>query len=81
MVPPVPQGHPGHPRKNGPPVLKDRAVTFLGVSREGEFKNTTQMFLQKVHSPCRKISPKIDKIFDVRFPPILVFAAMGVEKH
>jgi hypothetical protein len=30
----------------------------LGVSREGEFKNTIKMFVQKVHSPCRKLFPK-----------------------
>jgi hypothetical protein len=38
--------------------------TFLGVSRQGEFKNTTKMFLQKVLS---KTFPKIStKNFDVR---------------
>jgi hypothetical protein len=63
--------------------------TFLGVSRQGEFKNTTKIFLQKVHVE-NKIK-NFDKNFDVSFPffPLLFliyrvfwcFSAMGVQKH
>jgi hypothetical protein len=38
---------------------------FLGVSRQGEFKNTTKIFLQKVH--VKKKIKKFDKNFDVSF--------------
>jgi hypothetical protein len=60
--------------------------TFLGVSRQGEFKNTTKIFLQKVH---------VENIFQtnrqkIRCPFFLdfffnrvfgCFSAMGVQKH
>jgi hypothetical protein len=39
--------------------------TFLGVSRQGELKNTTKMFLQKVH--VENFSKNFDKNFDVSF--------------
>jgi hypothetical protein len=37
----------------------------LGVSRQGEFKNTTKIFLQQVH--VGKKIKNFDKIFDVSF--------------
>jgi hypothetical protein len=37
----------------------------LGVSRQGEFKNTIQIFLQKVH--VEKQIKNFDKHFDVSF--------------
>jgi hypothetical protein len=37
----------------------------LGVSRQGEFKNTTKIFLQKVH--VEKQIKNFDKNFDVSF--------------
>jgi hypothetical protein len=39
--------------------------TFLGVSRQGEFKNTIKIFLQKVH--VENFFQNLDKIFDVSF--------------
>jgi hypothetical protein len=40
----------------------------LGVSRQGEFKNTINIFLQKVHQVhVENFSPNLDKIFDVSF--------------
>jgi hypothetical protein len=39
--------------------------TFLGVSRQGEFKNTIQIFLQKVH--VEKYFQYFDKKIDVSF--------------
>jgi hypothetical protein len=39
--------------------------TFLGVSRQGEFKNTTKNILAK--SPCRKLSPKFRQKFRCQF--------------
>jgi hypothetical protein len=38
---------------------------FLGVSRQGEFKNTTEIFLQKVHVENKL--KNFDKNFDVSF--------------
>jgi hypothetical protein len=37
----------------------------LGVSRQGEFKNTTKIFLQKVH--VENFSQNLDKKIDVSF--------------
>jgi hypothetical protein len=63
--------------------------TFLGVSRQGEFKNAIKMFLQK--SPCRKLfhlPRKSTKISVSVFPRLFVFyrvfrcfSAMGVQKN
>ena len=39
--------------------------TFLGVSRQGEFKNTTKMFWQKVR--VENFPQNFDKNFDVSF--------------
>jgi hypothetical protein len=39
--------------------------TFLGVSRQGAFKNTIKIFLQKVH--VENFSQNFDKNFDVSF--------------
>jgi hypothetical protein len=39
--------------------------TFLGVSRQGEFKNTIQIFWQKVR--VENFSQNFDKNFDVSF--------------
>jgi hypothetical protein len=39
--------------------------TFLGVSRQGEFKNTIKIFLQKVH--VENFSQNFDKNFGVSF--------------
>jgi hypothetical protein len=39
--------------------------TFLGVSRQGEFKNTTNIFWQKVR--VENFSQNFDKSFDVSF--------------
>jgi hypothetical protein len=60
--------------------------TFLGVSRQGEFKNTIKIFLQKVHV---KTFPKIlTKNFDVSFSSTFFvlfgfrrFSAMRVQKR
>jgi hypothetical protein len=56
----------------------------LGVSRQGEFKNTIKMFLQKVGKKIKYF----DKNFDVSFSSAFfvlsrfrVFSAMGVQKH
>jgi hypothetical protein len=61
-------------------------VRFLGVSRQGEFKNTIKVFWQKVR--VESFSQNFDKIFDVSFSsPFLFyrvfgcFSAMGVQKH
>jgi hypothetical protein len=61
--------------------------TFLVLSRWGEFKNTTKMFLQKAH--VKNFFPKIDKNFNVSvssnyflFSRLFVcFSAMGVPKY
>jgi hypothetical protein len=61
----------------------------LGVSRQGEFKNTIQIFLQKVHVENFFFSPeKSTKISKSVFPRLLLFnrvfecfSAMGVQKH
>jgi hypothetical protein len=60
--------------------------TFLGVSRKGEFKNTIQIFWQKVR--VEHFFQNFDKIFDVSFSSTTfvlshfrVFPAMGVQKH
>jgi hypothetical protein len=60
--------------------------TFLGVSRQGEFKNTIKIFWQKSVS---KTSPKISKKKSMSvFPRLFLFyrifgcfSAMGVQKH
>jgi hypothetical protein len=62
--------------------------TFLGVSRQGEFKNTIKIFLQKVHVESRKLFPKFrQKISMSVFPRLFLFyrvfgcfSAMGVQK-
>jgi hypothetical protein len=58
----------------------------LGGSRQGEFKNTITIFLQKVQ--VESFSQKIDKNFDVSFSSIFLFyrvfgcfSAMGVRKQ
>jgi hypothetical protein len=53
----------------------------LGVSRQGEFKNTIQIFLQKV--PCRIFSENSDKIsrLFLFYRVFGCFSAMGVQKH
>jgi hypothetical protein len=58
----------------------------LGVSWQGEFKNTIKIFLQKVH--VEKQFKNFDKNFDVSFSSTFfvlshfrVFSAMGVQKH
>jgi hypothetical protein len=58
----------------------------LGVSRQGEFKNTTKIFLQKLH--VENFSQNFDKNFDVSFSSTILFyrvfgcfSAMGVQKH
>jgi hypothetical protein len=51
--------------------------TFLGVSRQGEFKNTTKIFWQKVR--VENFSQNFDQNFDVSFSS--TFFAMGVQKH
>jgi hypothetical protein len=59
----------------------------LGVSRQGEFKNTIQIFLQKVH--VENFSQNFDKHFQCQFfldfflfyRVFGCFSAMGVQKH
>jgi hypothetical protein len=61
--------------------------TFLGVSRQGEFKNTIKMFLQKVH--VENFSQNFDNKFRCQFfldfflfyRVFGCFSAMGVQKH
>jgi hypothetical protein len=60
--------------------------TFLGVSRQEEFKNTIKIFLQKVH--VENFFQKVDKISMSVFPRLFLFyrifgcfSAMGVQKH
>jgi hypothetical protein len=61
--------------------------TFLGVSRQGEFKNTIQMFLEKVH--VENVFQNFDKNFRCQFfldfflfyRVLGCFSAMGVQKH
>jgi hypothetical protein len=61
--------------------------TFLGVSRQGEFKNAIKMFSQKVH--IENFSQNFDKHFRCQFSLGLNFfyrvfecsSAMGVQKH
>jgi hypothetical protein len=60
--------------------------TFLGVSRQGEFKNTMKIFLQKVH--VENFFQNFDNNFDVSFSSTFLFyrvfgcfSAMGVQKH
>jgi hypothetical protein len=60
--------------------------TILGVSRQGEFKNTIQIFWQKVRVEI--FSQNFDQNFDVSFSSASVvlrifgcFSAMGVQKH
>jgi hypothetical protein len=48
-----------------PPAIFLVFGTFWGVSRQGEFKNTTKIFLQKVH--VENFSQNFDKNFDVTF--------------
>jgi hypothetical protein len=59
----------------------------LGVSRQGEFKNTIKIFLQKVH--VENFFQNFDKKFGVSFSSTFFlfyrvfgcFSAMGVQKH
>jgi hypothetical protein len=58
--------------------------TFLGVSRQGEFKNTIKIFGQKVR--VKNFSQNFDKNFDVSFSSTFLFyrvfgcfLAMGVQ--
>jgi hypothetical protein len=58
----------------------------LGVSRQGEFKNTIQIFWQKVY--VENFSQSLDKNFGVSFSSTFLFyrvfgffLAMGVQKH
>jgi hypothetical protein len=61
--------------------------TFLGVSRQGEFKNTTKTFLQKVH--VKSFSEKNRQNFRCQFfldfflfyRVFGCFSAMGAQKH
>jgi hypothetical protein len=61
--------------------------TFWGVSRQGEFKNTIQIFLQKVH--VENFFQNFDKQISMSgFPRLFLFyrifgcfSAMGVQKH
>jgi hypothetical protein len=61
--------------------------TFLGVSRQGEFKNTIKICLQKVH--VKTYFQNFDKKFDVSFSSNFFlfyrvfgcFSATGVQKH
>jgi hypothetical protein len=61
--------------------------TLLGVSRQGEFKNTIKIFLQKVH--VENFFQNFDQNFDVSFSStsfcIIAFSsaflAMGVQRH
>jgi hypothetical protein len=60
--------------------------TFLGVSRQGEFKNTTKIFLQKVH--VENFPQKNRGKNRCQFSSIFLFysffgcfSAMGVQKH
>jgi hypothetical protein len=69
-----------------PPAIRLFFITFLSVSRQGEFKNTTTIFLQKVHVGKKK--KKIDKTFDVSCSSTFfvlsrfrVFFSEGVQKH
>jgi hypothetical protein len=58
---------------------------FLAFLGKGEFKNTTKMFLQKVH--VEKKLQKIDKHFNICFSMVFLdsvfrrFSAMRVQKH
>jgi hypothetical protein len=58
------------PRPTHPPSEKKNLdfflSTFLGVSRQGEFKNTIKIFLQKVH--VENFFQNFDQNFDVSFP-------------
>jgi hypothetical protein len=53
----------------------------LGVSRQGEFKNTTKFFLQKVH--VENFSQNFDKTFDVSFSSTIFcfIAFLGVSQR
>jgi hypothetical protein len=58
----------------------------LGVSRQGEFKNTTKIFLQKAH--VENFFQHFDKISMSFFPRLFLFyrvfgcfSAMAVQKH
>jgi hypothetical protein len=55
----------------------------LGVSRQGEFKNTIKIFLQKVH--VENFFQNFDKNFDDSFPSTFFvfgrFSMRGVQKH
>jgi hypothetical protein len=54
-----------NPRPTHPPTIRLFFSTFLGVSRQGEFKNTIKIFLQKVH--VENFSQNFDKIFRCQF--------------
>jgi hypothetical protein len=60
--------------------------TFLGISRQGEFKNTIKIFLQKVH--VENFFQNFDKKNRCQFSQLPLFyrvfgcfLAMGVQKH
>jgi hypothetical protein len=59
--------------------------TFLGVSRQGELKNTTQIFLQKVHVEnffkIKKIDASFSSILFLFYRVFGCFSARGVQKH
>jgi hypothetical protein len=56
----------GKKKIDGPPRTSDFFFsTFLGVSRQGEFKNTIKIFLQKVH--VENFSQNFDQKFRCQF--------------
>jgi hypothetical protein len=63
--------------------------TFFGVSRQGEFKNTTKICLQKVHvenlshfpKQSINISMSVFPRFFLFYRVFGCFSAMGVQKH
>jgi hypothetical protein len=83
-TPPV---HLLNPRPTHPPAefvsLGFFLSTFSGVSRQGEFKNTTKIFLQKalVENFFRKNRQIFDVSFSSTFFVLSRFRAMGVQKH
>jgi hypothetical protein len=69
-----------------PPAIRFFFSTFLGVPRQGGFKNTTEMFLQKAHVENfpQKNRQKFRCQVSLDFFVLRVFrcfSAMGVQKH
>jgi hypothetical protein len=52
---------------------------FSGVSRQGEFKNTTKMFLQKVN--VEKVFQKNRQKFRCQFFDVFFIVVLGVSQR